>query len=119
MSTPLNAINDVQAILGYDFRNPQLLLEALKTAGSGFNLRQGSAGLDGNKRVAQVGSAILKLAILDDWYHSGATRGNADLSPMLHVLKIHQRLPIDWSVELARTHTCVNVGAWQDLSLTS
>ena len=48
-----------------NFRNPQLLLEALKTAGSGFNMRRDMALLDGNKRVAQVEFSCGRLLMED------------------------------------------------------
>jgi len=38
--TPVVAVEDVQAVLGYRFANLELLLEALKAAGSGLNLGQ-------------------------------------------------------------------------------
>ena len=73
MSDPLTAVNEIQVLLGYIFRNPPLLFEALKTAGTGFDLRQP----DGNKRLAQLGSSALTLAVHDDWYQSGAVRGES------------------------------------------
>lgn len=94
MSSPLDAISDVQEILGYEFQNPQLLLEALKTAGAGFNMRRGMAPLDGNKRVAQVGSAVVKVALIDDWYRSMTDRGNLPYPHILLLLNHDQPLPM-------------------------
>jgi ribonuclease-3 len=51
------------------------MLEALKSAGSGMNLSHLETAKDGNKRLAQVGDAAMKLALLDTWYHSDADRG--------------------------------------------
>ena len=69
------AVEDVQSILGYRFTNLELLLEALKAAGSGLNLARDLSSMDGNKRIAQVGDGALKLALAANWYHSEDTRG--------------------------------------------
>lgn len=69
------AVNDVQSILGYQFGNLELLLEALKATGSGLNLLQSRSVMDGNRRLAQVGAAAIKMAVLNNWYHSGNDRG--------------------------------------------
>lgn len=50
-------------------------MEALRAAGSGYNLSSRPMPIDGHKRLAQVGDAAIKAAILGDWYHSGACRG--------------------------------------------
>lgn len=60
MASPMTAVNDVQPILGYQFGNLELLLEALKAAGFGLNLLQSRNGIDGNKQLAHVGSAVIK-----------------------------------------------------------
>lgn len=75
MSSLLAAAEEVQAILGHQFTNPQLLLEALKAAGSGFTSYHNRSAVDGNKRLAHVGNALLRITLLDDWYQSGAERG--------------------------------------------
>ena len=73
--TPIVAVEDIQALLGYRFANLELLLEALKAAGSGLNLGRNPSSSDGNKRIAQVGDGALKLALTTDWYHSENPRG--------------------------------------------
>jgi len=50
-------------------------MEALRAAGSGYNVNSQPVPIDGNKRLARVGSHIMKTAILSDWYASGAERG--------------------------------------------
>ena len=80
MATVHDAVNDIQLRLGYNFQNPGCLLEALKAAGSGLNLSQSHATTDGNKRLAQLGSAAMKMVVLGDWYNSGAARGKLSRS---------------------------------------
>ena len=80
MANVHDAVNDIQLRVGYDFQNPGPLLEALRAAGSGLNLSQSHATIDGNKRLAQLGSAAMKMVVLGDWYNSGAARGNPSKS---------------------------------------
>jgi ribonuclease-3 len=75
MASPMASAQEVQTILDYHFSRPQLLLDALKAAGAGFNSQHAVSARDGNKRLAQVGSVVLKTIITDDWYGSGDERG--------------------------------------------
>jgi hypothetical protein len=59
--------SDVERIIRYHFTNPQLLAEAFEAAGVS-ELHKG-----GNKRLALVGDALIRLAILDGWFPSGAS----------------------------------------------
>jgi hypothetical protein len=61
--------------LTYQFTNPRHLLEALRVVGSGYNIYQGRTVIDGNKRLARLEDAVMKLAVLEDWYGSGTERG--------------------------------------------
>jgi len=71
----LLAVENLQSTLTYQFTNPRHLLEVLKAAGSGQNIDQSRTFIDGNKRLAQLGDAVMKLALLEDWYASGTDRG--------------------------------------------
>ena len=79
----MNADN-VQTILGHQFKDRSLLLEALHTAGAVFRFAGGRVDPDGNKRLALLGDTVLKLALLDLWYHGGSSRGTAKLSTLFH-----------------------------------
>lgn len=57
----------LQVTMGYTFINLALLTEALDTTG----LRSSES----NQRLAMLGDALLKHALLDDWYSAGAARG--------------------------------------------
>ncbi|PQE03004.1 hypothetical protein CJF31_00002835 [Rutstroemia sp. NJR-2017a BVV2] len=63
------SISAVQAILGYAFDDPELLWSALHAAGSPYG------GRDGNKTMAMLGDAVLKLVLLVDLIPTGAPRG--------------------------------------------
>jgi dsRNA-specific ribonuclease len=69
------AMEHLQSTLTYQFMNPRHLLEALRTTGSGYNIYQSRTVTDGNKRLAQLGDAVMELAVLEDWYASGTERG--------------------------------------------
>ena len=62
--------------LPYQFSDRRYFMEAMQAAGSGYNNRSTPLPADGHKRLAQVGSAVMKSAILTDWYKSGADRGS-------------------------------------------
>jgi dsRNA-specific ribonuclease len=62
------ASNYVHNTLGYSFQDTRLLEEALDTTG----LRLPGS----NGRLAMIGDSRLKDVILDDWYASGASKGN-------------------------------------------
>lgn len=79
MMTPTVAVEDVQTILGYQFNNRELLLEAIKASGSGLNLGHNRSAMEGNKRLAQVGDAVMRLVLFDEWYLSGTKRSMLQL----------------------------------------
>ncbi|PGG98473.1 hypothetical protein AJ80_09534 [Polytolypa hystricis UAMH7299] len=57
----------VEQLFGYTFEDPSLLHKALHLAGSG-------GSLDGNKSLAQVGDAVLRLALVSEGYEKGMAR---------------------------------------------
>jgi hypothetical protein len=59
----------LQEIMGYYFSNPTDLWLALQAAGSGIS------NPDGNKVVAMIGDAIIRLVTVDDLAATGRTRG--------------------------------------------
>jgi dsRNA-specific ribonuclease len=61
-------VEHLKSTLTYQFTNPRHLLEVLRAAGSGYNIYQSRTIIDGNKRLAQLGDAVIKLAVLEDWY---------------------------------------------------
>lgn len=62
-------LSQIQAIIGYVFRNPNNLVEALTAAGAD------EQKYDGNKQMAQLGESIIKAVILDNAFTINATRG--------------------------------------------
>ena len=65
----------VEAIIGYTFNDPLILWEALQAAGSGTCSAGTRRFADGNKRLAMLGDAILKLVLVKDWYDTLDIRG--------------------------------------------
>lgn len=85
-------VRKVQSRIGYNFKHAPYLWEALQAPGSvvrtgeieGAGTEHHSRGFqrlpDGNRRLALLGDAILRLAIVEDWYKGEAVRGMADFS---------------------------------------
>lgn len=80
----LNAVNGVQAILGYTFVNANTLWLALQAAGSGVG------GNDGNKVQAMLGDTVLKLILIDNLSTAGRSRGTPpSLLPYIRMLRVY------------------------------
>lgn len=60
----------IQAILQYEFTNPDLLEEALESPGSGINCvgKSHRHFSDGNRGLANVGEMVMKLVLTDQYY---------------------------------------------------
>ncbi len=76
--TPPPAVEKLLSDLPYRFSNLKYFMEALRAAGSGYNISSSPVAVDGHKRLAQVGSTVMKAAILSDWYNSGAELGSCE-----------------------------------------
>ena len=86
----LSKVRAVQSTIGYKFKRVPYLWEALQAPGSivpsgqidGAGTEYHSLGFerfpDGNRRLAVLGDAVLRLALVEDWYKSEAVRGMAD-----------------------------------------
>ena len=74
-TTMADMLYNVESKIGYHFIDPSILWEALQAAGS--NVRQiGARRLpDGKKRLALLGDAVLKLALLAEWYDGEEPKG--------------------------------------------
>ena len=70
-----SAIQGVEATIGYHFAEPLILWEALQATGNGIRSAGTRRFADGNMRLAVVGDAILKLALLEEWYVGTESRG--------------------------------------------
>ena len=67
----MKAYNDVEEVIKYRFTNRSLLDEALITAGNNHTGNNTELGKPANKRLALVGDAVLRLAIVDHWWNQG------------------------------------------------
>ena len=70
-----SAVQGVEATIGYQFAEPLILWEALQATGNGISSAGTRSFADGNMRLALVSDAILKLALLEDWYTGTESRG--------------------------------------------
>ena len=70
-----NAVRGVEAIIDYHFAEPLILWEALQATGNGLSSAGPRSFPDGNMRLALVGDAILKVALLEEWYAGTEPRG--------------------------------------------
>ena len=68
-------LENAQAAMSYRFTDPHILWEALQAASSGVHSAGNRVIIDGNKRLAMIGDAILKLVLLENSYARGDPRG--------------------------------------------
>jgi ribonuclease III len=106
-ATPPAAVEHVQSVIGYRFSDSRLLLEALRAAGSGYNMHPSNIAIDGNKRLATLGDAIMKMAVLDEWYASMSERGIAQYN--------RRRSLLTGLVAVASRHVAI-IGSTETLS---
>ena len=77
---------DIQRKLGYVFVDPSILSEALQAAGNGVSQVGGRKIMEGNKRLAMLGDSVLQLALLNDWYMGGGSRGKLSIQVMTAII---------------------------------
>ena len=68
-------IQSVESSINYHFNDSGILWEALQAAGSGSTYIDTRQFAEGNKKLAFLGDAVLKLALLEGWYSGGGIRG--------------------------------------------
>jgi len=66
---------EIESILGYEFRDHALLDEALLASGAGPSKSPDDTRKHGNKGLALIGDAVLRLVIVDDGIIEGASTG--------------------------------------------
>lgn len=64
----------VETLIDYTFKNGRYYEEAMTAAGANSS-SEAPAEQNGNKRLALVGDALIRLLILDDWYQEGTSTG--------------------------------------------
>ncbi len=76
MSTQMAAkIQGVEDTILYYFNNSDILWEALQAAGSGVTSVGGRPLMDGNRRLAILGDAVLNVALIKEWYAGMEPKG--------------------------------------------
>lgn len=69
-----NITRAVEGIIGYRFSDRLILWEALQAAGSPVTSAGTRRFPDGNKRLAVLGDAVLKLVLVAEWYDGADVR---------------------------------------------
>jgi len=65
----------LQRQLQYSFHNTHLLEEAFIADGAVNSRNDLDGPPSGNKRLALIGDAVLRLSVLEEWFPSGGTTG--------------------------------------------
>ena len=79
---------EVETKIGYPFKNPGILWEALQARDAPGGYLRGRNLTDGNKRLAMLGDTALKLVLLNRWYREGHSRGKLILIQSENMLLI-------------------------------
>lgn len=74
-ATMNDKLRGAEAVTGHTFSNPLILWEALQAAGSNVHHIGNRLTPDGNKRLAMLGDAVLKLALVTVWYNGEESKG--------------------------------------------
>lgn len=72
-------VERVQEIIGYTSSSNDNLMLALTAAHRNDLEVGGVESTDGNKRLAAVGDSILRLILVEDWYHTGENSSKSEL----------------------------------------
>ena len=93
-------LESLQAQLQYHFNNANLLKEALTAAGAAVSDLNTDGPVSGNKRLALIGDAVLRLSVLDEWYPDGGSTGKLQMTNPVRVTRrvadAAKRLAITW-----------------------
>ena len=81
MAAVQSSIHGAEAVIDYNFNDPNLLWEALQEAGSTVLSIAGRRIQNGNKRLAVVGDIVLDLVLANDWYQGTEPRGLTQSPP--------------------------------------
>ena len=75
----MTTFNSIQDQVDYHFHDSTLLREAFLGSGAPISSVDVEGPVKGNKRLALVGDAVLRLAVLDEWFESGTSTGMVEL----------------------------------------
>lgn len=73
-------IEAVESLIQYKFKDSELVWEALHTF---------TSSSDANKRLAVIGDSVLQLALAEEWYKGGTSRGEYRVAPYVIRLLMH------------------------------
>ncbi|EAT90239.1 hypothetical protein HBI56_046690 [Parastagonospora nodorum] len=69
----MTTFKSIQDCVDYHFHDSTLLKEAFLASGAPISNKDIEGPVKGNKRLALVGDAVLRLAVLDEWFESGTS----------------------------------------------
>ena len=72
----------LEGVIGYHFLDPLVLQEAVEAAGVLAFYAGGRSGADGNKRLALIGDAILRVALVEHGYDQRYPKGENKIWPL-------------------------------------
>jgi ribonuclease-3 len=75
----MTTLNSIQDRVDYHFHDSTLLKDAFLASGASVSSVDIEGPVKGNKRLALVSDAVLRLAVLDEWFESDTSTGMADL----------------------------------------
>jgi ribonuclease-3 len=75
----MTTFNCIQDRVDYHFHDSTLLREAFLASGAPISSVDIEGPVKGNKRLALVGDAVLRLAVLDGWFESGTSTGMVEV----------------------------------------
>jgi ribonuclease-3 len=76
----MNTFSSIEDGVDYHFHDPALLKEAFLAAGAAVTRADIEGPVKGNRRLALVGDAVLRLAVLDEWFESDTSTGMLEVS---------------------------------------
>lgn len=88
-------LQSFQDYLHYSFKNATLLEEAFIAAGAVISRHDVDGPKAGNKRLALVGDAVLRLCVLDEWFPKGESTGKS-FATYQQSAKCLKRMAIIW-----------------------
>jgi ribonuclease-3 len=75
----MTTFNSIEDQVDYHFHDSTLLKEAFLASGASVSSVEIEGPVKGNKRLALVGDAVLRLAVLDEWFESGTSTGMVEV----------------------------------------
>lgn len=90
-------IEAVETIIQYRFNHTALLWEALQCTGIALDSEGQAVPPGGNKRLAIVGDAVLRLVLAEEWYKGSGTTGRCKYRKKKQKEKTNEKIKNSWA----------------------